>query len=145
MNFKVFEEMSIVKEPQGLLKKSAQVKRWHKIGVGKSGDGYGVFAIDDMIDNELIEDCPAIEIPVEDIKNSVIIDYTFKINNSLHALGWGNSSIYNHRNQPNARWEYSATEKLIKFYTVRPIQKGEEITISYGKEYFNSRNKNMKS
>jgi hypothetical protein len=145
MNFKIYEETVYVKEPQGLLRKSAQVKRWTKIGVGRSGNDYTVYAIDDFIDNELIEECPAIEVPIDEVKGTLIMDHTFKISEGLYALGWGNAALYKHRNQPNARWEYDAEKKLIRFASISPIKKGEEIFISYGREYFNTRNKNMKS
>jgi hypothetical protein len=154
MNFKLFEEgiagknpngePIYVREPQGTLRKSAAVKQW-KVGVGKSGDGYGVYTLDDIADNELIEECVAIELPIDDIKGTVLTDYIFKLSNSLYALALGNGSLYNHRNQPNARWEYDNDRKLIKIFSTRAITMGEEIFISYGKEYFNSRQQNMKS
>jgi len=148
MNFKIFEETIYVKEPQGLLKKSAQVKRWTKIGVGKSGatdTTFGVYAIDDMNDNETVEECPAIEVSLDDIKGSVMMDHAFKIKDDIYVISWGNASIYNHRNQPNVRWEYVPEKKIIKIATTRPVQRGEELFISYGREYFSTREKNMKS
>lgn len=152
MNFKLFEETNTevgkqvyVKEPQGMLRKSAAVKQWEKIGVGKAGDGFGVYAIEDIADNELIEECHVIEIPVDEVKGTVLMDYMFKISNDLYVLALGSGSNYNHRNQPNARWEYDADKKLLKIVATRAIACGEEIYISYGRDYFSTRGENMKS
>jgi uncharacterized protein len=152
MNFKMFEKTKIeepvqpsfMQEPQGMLRKSAAVKTWDKIGVGKAGDGNGVYAIDDIADNELIEECYVIETPFTDVQGTVLIDYMFKVNNDLYVLALGAGSNYNHRNQPNARWEYDQDKKLLKIFATRPIQCGEEIYISYGRAYYNTRNENMK-
>ena len=109
INFKLFEEMHnsdnenvnkpvYVREPQGMLRKSAAVKTWEKIGVGRYDGDYAVFAIDDIQDNETFEECNVIEVPVDEVKGSVLMDYMFKISNDLYVLALGNGSIYNHRN-----------------------------------------------
>ena len=155
-NFKLFEEMHnsdnenvnkpvYVREPQGMLRKSAAVKTWEKIGVGRYDGDYAVFAIDDIQDNETFEECNVIEVPVDEVKGSVLMDYMFKISNDLYVLALGNGSIYNHRNQPNARWEYDADKQLLKLLAIRRIEMGEQIFISYGRDYFKSRNQNMKA
>jgi len=157
MNFKLFEDNSkkqlpedpnapvYYKEAQGMLRKSASVKRWESIGVGKSGDGFGVYALDDIKDNELIEECPVIEAPKLEVQGTVSMDYMFKISNGLYVLALGNGSIYNHRNQPNALWEYNPEKKTLIIRATRAITCGEEIYISYGREYFKTREQNMKA
>jgi hypothetical protein len=158
MDFKVYEKLSgvertadeeaapiIVKQAQGMLRKSASVKIWEKIGIGKAGDGFGVYAIDDILDDEVIEECPVIEMSRDDIRSSVLMDYVFKISSDIYVLALGGGSIYNHRNQPNARWEYDAEKGIIKIASTRPIQMGEEIYISFGREYFKTRETNMKA
>lgn len=155
IDFKLFEATSddneninkpvYVREPQGMLRKSAAVKQWEKIGVGRYDGDYGVFAIDDIQDNETFEECNVIEVPVDEVKGSVLMDYMFKISNDLYVLALGSGSVYNHRNQPNARWEYDADKQLLKLSAIRRIQMGEQIFISYGRDYFKSRNQNMKA
>jgi hypothetical protein len=152
MNFKLFEKTKIeelaqptfMKEPQGMLRKSAAVKQWEKIGVGKTENGNGVYAIDDIPDNELIEECYVIEAPFKEVQGTVLIDHMFKISNDVYVLALGCGSNYNHRNQPNARWEYNEDKKLLKIFATRYIQCGEEIYISYGRAYYNTRGENMK-
>lgn len=151
MDFKMFEETAgevttvYVREPQGMLRKSAAVKIWDKIGVGKSGDGFGVYAIADIADNELIEECSVIEMTRDEFNSKVLMDYMFKISGDLYVLALGNGSIYNHRNQPNARWEYDGEKKILKIVAIRPIEMGEELFISYGRDYFKTRETNMKA
>ena len=152
MNFKLFEDTN--KEDiqkvvytggaQGTLRKSAAVKTWEKIGVGKSGDGFGVYAIDDIADNELIEECHVIEVPADEVKGGVLMDYMFKISDDIYVLALGSGSNYNHRNQPNARWEYDTEKKLLKVVAIRRIECGEEVYISFGRDYFKTRGENMK-
>lgn len=131
--------------PQGMLRKSAAVKVWDKIGVGKSGDGFGVYAIDDIKDNEVIEECPIIEMSRDEVKGTVLMDYLFKVSADLYVLALGSGSIYNHRNQPNARWEYDQEKKIIRIVSTTAIEMGNEIYISFGKDYFKTREKNMKT
>lgn len=150
MNFKMFEETAIaqtvhVGEPQGMLRKSAAVKIWSKIGVGKAGDGFGVYAIDDIADNETIEECPVIEMARDEFNSKVLMDYMFKISQDRYVLALGSGCVYNHRNEPNARWEYLADQKILKVVSTRSIRMGEEIYISYGRDYFKTREQNMKA
>jgi hypothetical protein len=155
IDFKLFEATSddneninkpvYVREPQGMLRKSAAVKQWEKIGVGRYDGSFGVYAIDDIQDNETFEECNVIEVPVDEVKGSVLMDYMFKISSDLYVLALGSGSMYNHKNQPNARWEYDADKQLLKLTAIRRIQMGEQIFISFGRDYFKSRNQNMKA
>jgi len=155
IDFKLFEATSddneninkpvYVREPQGMLRKSAAVKQWEKIGVGRYDGSFGVYAIDDIQDNETFEECNVIEVPVDEVKGSVLMDYMFKISSDLYVLALGSGSMYNHKNQPNARWEYDADKQLLKLSAIRRIQMGEQIFISFGRDYFKSRNQNMKA
>lgn len=133
-----------IRDSQGMLRKSASVKRWESIGVGKSGDGFGVYALDDIKDNQTVEECPCLEIPIEDVKGSIMMDILYKYSDDIYVLAMGNGAVYNHRNQPNARWEYNSDKKLLTIAATRTIKSGEEIFINYGREYFSSRNINMK-
>ena len=155
IDFKLFEATSddneninkpvYVREPQGMLRKSAAVKQWEKIGVGRYDGSFGVYAIDDIQDNETFEECNVIEVPVDEVKGSVLMDYMFKISSDLYVLALGCGSMYNHKNQPNARWEYDADKQLLKLSAIRRIQMGEQIFISFGRDYFKTRGENMKS
>lgn len=99
--------------------------------------GLGVFATEDINENEMIEECPILFLPTKKGEmNYVLIDYTFqwpKIDdwtNHVIALGYG--SLYNHSDSPNAEWFSDEEKTVFKFVSLKPIKKGEEITIYYG-------------
>jgi SET domain-containing protein len=51
-------------------------------------------------------------------------------------LGYG--SLYNHSDEPNAEYTHEADDAY-SFMAVRDIAAGEEITISYGDEWWETR------
>lgn len=135
-----------IREPQGKLRRSAAVKVWDKIGVGKSSvDAYGVFCVDYIKNGECFEIAPLLVVPKDQISGTVVMDYVFKIDDTLYAIAFGNASLYNHRNQPMADWKIDAEKKTIAFHALRDIEPGEEIFISYGKSYWKSRDINMET
>jgi len=135
-----------ISEPQGKLRRSASVKVWDKIGVGKSSvDAAGVFCVDYIKNGECFEVAPLLVIPKDQITGTVVMDYVFKLDDSLYAIAFGNASLYNHRNQPMADWKINTEKKTISFYALRDIEPGEEIFISYGKSYWKSRDISMET
>ena len=132
-------------ERGGLLRKTPVVKKWDKVGVGKSQvEGLGVWALEPIVDNEIIEECPVLIASKEDVADTPMIDYVFKIGDNRYALALGSGSLYNHRNQPNARWHFDEDKQRLVFRAARAIEPGEEIFVSYGKDYFKSRDISMK-
>lgn len=133
-----------IRDPQGKLRRSADVKVWSKVGVGKSDVAdRGVFAVDVIESGETIEVAPFLEVPAEYVKNTPLIDYAFKIDEGKYALAFGNVSLYNHRNQPSATWKLDLLKGTVAIIALRAIQPGEEIFISYGKAYWKTRNVSM--
>jgi uncharacterized protein len=147
MNFKAFESLGkipadpvYIREPQGKLRRTASVKVWDKIGVGYSKiDERGVFCVDYIKSGECFEEAPVVILPAGEVKETALMDYTFKLNATEYALALGYGSLYNHRNQPMAEWKIDETRKTISFFALRDIEPGEEIFISYGKSYWKSR------
>lgn len=113
----------------------------NKIFVKKSNiHGYGVFADKNIKKNERIEECYFI---LSNCEDDVIIDYVFDLKGrSALLLGYG--SLYNHSEDPNTDYTLNKKRKIATFKAIRPIKKGEEILISYGEEWFSSRNKREK-
>jgi|SRR5581483_899616 len=104
--------------------------------------GRGVFAKRDIKNNIIIEKCPTIVVPKDDLSRlneSVLVTYFFYFGKNkeqlIIALGFG--SIYNHCDNPNAAYKIKPLEKLIEFKAIKDIKKGSEITINY-------KNKNSK-
>ena len=98
--------------------------------------GRGVFAAKNFKKGELIESCPIIEIPQNNLEilcQTILINYIFFFGKnkekSLIALGFG--SLYNHTYSPNARYKIKSRQKLIEFTAIKDIKKDEEITTNY--------------
>jgi SET domain-containing protein len=108
----------------------------NKIIVKKSSiHGYGVFAEKAFKKGETVEECYALLTRVED---DILGDYYFYIRgkNGL-LLGYG--SIYNHSEEPNIDYTYNSKHQIMVLKANRPIKKGEELFVSYGDEWFKSR------
>jgi hypothetical protein len=98
--------------------------------------GSGVFATKDFREGDLIETCHVIECPEQDTE---LIDKTFLYNYYFNwgpernkvaiALGYG--SLYNHSHEPNAVYIKDFERNLLIFKCLKPMQKGEEITVHY--------------
>jgi hypothetical protein len=85
---------------------------------------------------EIIELSPYIEDDMENFKG-VMRDYVFKKDNKAIAV-FGYVSLCNHKDEPNALWKIiDSNFVIIARYT---IKKDEEIFISYGTGYWDTRN-----
>lgn len=99
------------------------------IKIGKSkieSAGYGVFAEESIEVDEIICECPMLE------DTSSRDDYYFSFNNKKYLpLGFG--LLINHSDNPNCRWQYEGN--TLKFFSIKNINKGEEIFYDYGRSY----------
>jgi SET domain-containing protein len=98
--------------------------------------GRGVFALKDYQPAEHIETAPVIVIPAAQwplMERTVLYHYGFMWGaggeDMAIALGYG--SLYNHSYQPNARYVRHPEAGTIEFVALRPIWRGEEITVNY--------------
>ena len=109
-----------------------------KIYIDKSPiHGWGVFAKEDIIENEVFEECPILTLPITKGESTpLLIDYRFnwpqgtEWEEQVLALGYG--SLYNHSDNANAFWVSDIENRTFKFISSRPIKKGEEIFVWYG-------------
>jgi SET domain-containing protein len=133
-----------IADPAESLRSIGRVRRFDKVGYGKSKvSNRGVYATDDIAKGEVIEEAPFIKMDVTAVKGTPLMDYVMKVDDNSYAFPLGYGGIYNHRNQPMADWRIDPIEEIIRFVAVRDIKKGEEIFISYGTNYWSSRNINM--
>lgn len=96
---------------------------------------YGVFAEQDFLQDDIIEECHTLLVREQ---TADLHNYFFSgKKNSVLALGFG--SIYNHAEDPNASFQFDAEHDVMVFRARKKIKKGEEIFISYGKQWFSSR------
>lgn len=109
------------------------------IRIGETEHGRGVIAIDGIAKGETIEVCPILELAEGDA-SGLLDDYTVALGDGSTgaALLLGYGSLYNHSDEPNA--EYVALEDdAYSFVALRDIDAGEQITISYGEEWWRTR------
>jgi SET domain-containing protein len=101
--------------------------------------GYGIFAAQKFSPGDLIHESVCLVKPNNEW-GSAAEDYIFSRGN-LSALPLDRGALFNHSNDPNARHELTAGLKKIRIFAVKPIPKGSEIFISYGENYFPTRNR----
>lgn len=99
--------------------------------------GIGVFANKDFKAYEVIEVSPYIE-DIASNYGGVTLDYIFQKTSEPEKsiVAFGYASLYNHSDEPSVQWKIH--DKYMSFISVKPIQKGEELCISYGPKYWST-------
>lgn len=100
--------------------------------------GRGVFALKDFKVGEIIESAPVLTFSPKERKSlekTLLNYYIYPWRSTRGAslvLGYG--SIYNHSFSPNADWKQNFKTESMVYRAVKPIKKGEEITVNYNGE-----------
>ena len=100
--------------------------------------GRGVFTLKDFRTGDIIEIAPTLRLTPTERKHcaKTIINYYMypwrSTRSATIVLGFG--SIYNHSFQPNADWKQDFRSRSMVYRALRPIKKGEEITVNYNGE-----------
>jgi hypothetical protein len=104
--------------------------------------GRGVFARRAFEAGDEVEICPSIELPRAETRGAVLADYVFdsERGHSAVVLVLGYGMLYNHADDPNLEYEQDAAG-VVTFFAVREIAPGEELTITYGREWWTSRDR----
>ncbi len=100
------------------------------------GRGRGIFTMDDIEVDDIIEVCPYVTVPKEQLQHldkTIFYDYYFLLpdesGDACVALGYG--SLYNHHPDPNAEVVFDLEKQYIEFHCIRKIEAGDEIVIDY--------------
>ena len=114
-----------------------------KISIKQSlipNSGIGVFANKDFKQGEIIEVCPLITDYKKNFENSKIKDYTFnsKFIKDQEVIVFGMCSMYNHSNKFNVH--HTQDPENMIYTASRDIKNGEELYVSYGADYWDTRN-----
>lgn len=94
----------------------------------------GVFAARDLEPGEMIEICPVLLFPKQELQfidQTILYDYYFDWTNEQYAICLGYGSLYNHSYAPNAEYDMDFEGQTIDFECIKPIKAGEEITVNY--------------
>lgn len=100
--------------------------------------GRGVFALRDFKTGDVIERAPVIALTPTERKHcekTILNFYIYPWRSTRSAavvLGFG--EIYNHSFDPNADWKQDFRSNSMVYRAVKPIKKGEEITVNYNGE-----------
>jgi uncharacterized protein len=109
------------------------------IRIGETEHGRGVIAVAEIAAGETIEVCPILELGVGDA-SGLLDDYIVSLGDesggSALLLGYG--SLYNHSEEPNAEYVVESDDAY-SFVALRDIAGGEQITITYGAEWWATR------
>ena len=107
----------------------------------RPGGDYTVKSKTQFARGEIVEICPMIILP--DIAKTIdrLKDIVFEIDKKKgeYALVLGYGSLYKHSDEPNLDYAYNKRQRHMFFIANRPIQAYEELTINYGKEYWEER------
>lgn len=96
--------------------------------------GTGMFCIDNILIDEIIETCRLIILDEKDTKiidNTFLYNYYFSWENNCSAICLGNGSLYNHSIEPNAKYIKEFDNNKIVFVAIKDIKKGDEILVNY--------------
>ncbi len=110
----------------------------HKLALEFRSDpvrGRGVFTKEKLERNTLVEISPILLFTAEEYekhgKYTVLDQYTYCWKGGF-ALALGLGSMFNHDSSPNVGFIRDIPNKLIGYFTLRAIEKDEELCISYG-------------
>jgi len=101
--------------------------------------GRGVFSSEDIPAGSVIEICPIILLPPDQVKaieSTELFDYYFqwKEDEKSCAIAMGYGSLYNHSFSPNARYYTDFETDTLDVIALVDIPAGEEITFNYNGE-----------
>jgi SET domain-containing protein len=113
---------------------TATSSRTERIEVAPSPlGGRGVFARRRFEPDELIEACPVVVIPSDEVMSvctTTLGHYVYEWDDGVAmALGYG--SLYNHAYAPNARYERDDDPLVLCVVASQVIEAGEEVLIDY--------------
>jgi len=149
------DEMEVEKKPAkvgpisdkgGLLKPRREIFNINRVVYSKRPNGeYTVMAKTQFARGEIIEICPIIFVGREAKAIDRLKDFIFEIEKEkddkpgMLGLVLGYGSLYKHSDEANCEYAYNRANRQMYFKAMRPIQAHEELTINYGKDYWQER------
>jgi len=134
-----------ISDKGGLLKPRREIFNINRVVYSKRPNGeYTVLSKTQFAKGEIIEICPIIFVGYEAKAIDRIKDFIFEIEKTgakggMWGLVLGYGSLYKHSETPNVEYAYNRANRQMYFMAARTIQAHEELTINYGKDYWNER------
>ncbi len=110
--------------------------------------GFGVFTREFIPKDTILEECHFIRYKRDECQSLKINDYVYEMADSDHtpeddrecnALVLGFGSIYNHSFENNAHYLFDSEKNVFVYQAIRDIHPGEQIFISYGENWWQTR------
>lgn len=107
----------------------------------------GVFAKTKIAKDQIIEECPLVPLSNRSRYHSdpTIINYVYankncdctecKTHGFIYYMVLGYGMLYNHRENPNAKWSFDYKNYIAQLIATTDIEQQEEIFISYGEQH----------
>ena len=129
----------------GLLKPRREIFNINRVVYSKRPNGeFTVLSKTQFAKGEIIEIAPIIFVGYEAKAIDRIKDFIFEIEKTgkgpgMWGLVLGYGSLYKHSEEPNVEYAYNRANRQMYFKAARVIQAHEELTINYGKDYWDER------
>jgi len=129
----------------GLLKPRREIFNINRVVYSKRPNAeFTVLSKTQFAKGEIIEICPIIFVGIEAKAVDRLKDFIFEIekdgkNGGMWGLVLGYGSLYKHSDKPNVEYAYNRSNRQMYFKAARQIQAHEELTINYGRDYWEER------
>ena len=129
----------------GILKPRREIFNINRVVYSKRPNAeFTVLSRTQFAKGEIIEICPIIFVGYEAKAIDRLKDFIFEIekdgkNGGMWGLVLGYGSLYKHSDNPNVEYAYNRSNRQMYFKAARVIQAHEELTINYGKDYWEER------
>ena len=100
--------------------------------------GHGIYSKAKIFPGEFVEMTPVIVVdrmPEDENLAKYVVAWNCKL---AIPLGW--TMLYNHSDHSSCAFSSNFHDSLLGITTLREIEKGEQLTVNYGPEWFSSRN-----
>ncbi len=134
-----------ISDQGGLLKPRREIFNINRVVYSKRPNAeFTVLSKTQFARGEIIEIAPIIFLGFEAKAIDRLKDFIFEIekdgkNGGMWGLVLGYGSLYKHSDNPNVEYAYNRSNRQMYFKAGKVIQAHEELTINYGKDYWDER------
>lgn len=133
------KEVIPLSDTSDILSPRKEVFDINRVEYSKRPNGeFVIYAKTSFSKGEIVEICPVIIVGVEAKAIPNLKNYIFEIEKIRGTYGvvLGYGSLYKHAENPNIQFAYNRTNRQMYFIAARDIRQQEELSINYGKEFW---------